>query len=79
MKANKLPNEYWEEEVACLVYNLSIYPTKSVKEKIHLEAWSGVNTCVSHLRVFGCVAYAHVLEELRKKVDVRSEIGIFVG
>ena len=35
--------------------------------------------CVSQLRVVGCVAYAHVLERMRKKLDDRSEKNIFVG
>ena len=34
---------------------------------------------VSHLKVFGCVAYAHVLDELRKKLDKKGHKCIFVG
>lgn len=31
------------------------------------------------MRVFGCVAYAHVLDELRKKLDNKGYKCIFVG
>ena len=31
------------------------------------DTWVGMNHDASHLKVFGCVAYAHVLDELRKK------------
>ena len=31
------------------------------------------------MRVFGCVAYAHVPDELRKKLDNKGEKCIFVG
>jgi pectate lyase len=31
------------------------------------------------LRIFGCVAYAHVPEDMRKKLDERSEKCVFVG
>lgn len=34
---------------------------------------------VAHFRVFGCVAYAHVPKELRRKLDDRSEKFIFLG
>jgi hypothetical protein len=34
---------------------------------------------MSHFRIFGCVAFTHIPEELRKKLDNRSEKSIFVG
>jgi hypothetical protein len=34
---------------------------------------------VSHFRIFGCVAFVHVPTEMRRKLDDRSEICIFVG
>ena len=37
--------------------------------KILEESWSGNKSNISHLKVFGCVAYAHVPNELRKKMD----------
>ena len=33
---------------------------------------------VSHLKFFGCVAYAHVLDELRRKLDKKGQKCIFV-
>lgn len=33
---------------------------------------------VSHLRIFGCVAFAHVPKELRKNLDDKNEKCIFV-
>ena len=38
-----------------------------------------MNHSVSHLNFFGCVAYAHVLDELRKKFDNKGQKCIFVG
>jgi hypothetical protein len=34
---------------------------------------------VSHLRVFGCVAYVRVPDAQRKKLDPMSLKGVFVG
>ena len=37
--------------------------------RIPEEAWSGKKQLFTHMRVFGCVAYAHVLDQLRNKLD----------
>ncbi|KAF8369604.1 hypothetical protein HHK36_032373 [Tetracentron sinense] len=54
-------------------------PTKSVKNKTPQEAWSGYKPSVSHLKIFGCIAYAQVPEAKRKKLDDRGEKCIFIG
>ncbi|KAF8378886.1 hypothetical protein HHK36_030235 [Tetracentron sinense] len=54
-------------------------PTKSVKNKTPQEAWSGYKPSVSHLKIFGYIAYAQVPEAKRKKLDDRSEKCIFIG
>ena len=38
-----------------------------------------MNHSVSHLKVFGCVAYAHIPDELRRKLDKKGQKCIFVG
>jgi hypothetical protein len=43
-----------------------------VKDATPEEAWSGIKPSVSHFRVFGCLAYVHVPETQRKKLDSRS-------
>ena len=43
------------------------------------DTWVGMNHDVSHLIFFGCVAYAHVLDELRKKLDKKGHKCIFFG
>ena len=53
--------------------------TKSVKNKVPQESWIGMNHSVSHLNFFHCVAYAHVIDELRKKLDNKVQKCIFVG
>eukprot|EP00253_Pinus_taeda_P008560 PITA_08560 len=79
LKEKHLPNDYWAEVVACATYILNRCPTKSVQNIVPEEAWSGRNHSVTHMRVFGCVGYAHVPDELRKKFDSNGEECIFVG
>jgi hypothetical protein len=50
-----------------------------VKNKVPQEAWTCMKHNVAHLKVFGCVAYAHVPDELRKKLDNKGHKCIFVG
>ena len=38
-----------------------------------------MNHSVSHSNIFGCVAYAHVPDELRMKLDKKGPKFIFVG
>ena len=79
LKAKHLPYEYWAEAVTCAVYILKRCPTKAVMNRIPEEAWSGQKQTVTHMRVFGCVAYAHVPDQLRKKLDSKGEKCVFIG
>ena len=79
LHCKKLPKSYWAEAVACAVYLLNRCPVKSVRDKTPEEAWSGQKPNLSHLKVFSCVAYAHVPDQLRKKLDDKAEKCIFVG
>eukprot|EP01018_Ginkgo_biloba_P027384 Gb_35302 [translate_table: standard] len=79
IKAKGLSNEYWAEAVGTAIYLLNRSPTKSVRDKSPQEAWSNEKPNVEHLRVFGCVAYAHVPKQKRTKWDDRGEKCIFIG
>ena len=79
LKARHLSNEYWAEAVACAIYVINRSPTKSVMNRVPEEEWSGMFCSVSHFRVFGCVAYAHVPKQIRGKLDDKSEKCIFTG
>jgi hypothetical protein len=72
-------NTFWVEAIAYSVYLLNRSPTTSLKMKVPQEAWSGTKLNVAHLRTFGCIAYAHMPSELRKKLDDISDKCIFIG
>jgi len=69
LKAKQMSKEFWAEPVATAVYILNRCPTKSVQDKTPKEAWSRRRPSIRHLRVFGCIAYAHVPDQIRKKLD----------
>ena len=73
MTPKHFPNEYWAEAVAIDIYIMNQCPTKSVKNKVPQEAQTCMNHIVFHLNFFGCVTYAHVPDELRKKLDKKGQ------
>ena len=55
-------------------------PTTALKEReTPYERWYGRKPDVSHFRVFGCMAYAHVPDCERRKLDTKSKKMRFVG
>eukprot|EP00253_Pinus_taeda_P033607 PITA_33607 len=79
LKAKHLPNDYWAEAVNCAAYILNRCPTKAVMNRVLEEAWSGRKQGVTHMKVFGCVAYAHIPDQLRRKLDNKGEKCLFIG
>ena len=43
------------------------------------EAWSGRKPTIDHFKIFGCIAYAHIPDEKRKKHDDKGEKCVFLG
>ena len=75
-----LPKSFWAEAIATAAYIRNRMPTAAIREnKTPYEKWYGRKPDVSNLRVFGCMAYAHIPESQRKKLDKKSEKLRFVG
>ncbi|RZB58177.1 putative magnesium transporter NIPA9 isoform A [Glycine soja] len=43
------------------------------------EAWSGRKPYVNHFKKFGCIAFAHVPDQKRKKPDDKAKKYVFIG
>ncbi|KAJ8649535.1 hypothetical protein MRB53_002558 [Persea americana] len=43
------------------------------------EAWSGHKPAVDHFRIFGCIAFAHIPDQKRSKLDDKFMKCIFLG
>ncbi|KAM0029839.1 putative RNA-directed DNA polymerase [Helianthus debilis subsp. tardiflorus] len=79
LQAKRLSNRFWGEAVSTAVYLTSLSPTTAISGKTPYEMWYGEKPSVSHLKVFGCIAYALVPSQVRKKLDAKSKKCIFVG
>uniref|UniRef100_A0A151UEN4 Retrovirus-related Pol polyprotein from transposon TNT 1-94 n=1 Tax=Cajanus cajan TaxID=3821 RepID=A0A151UEN4_CAJCA len=79
LKAKQMPREFSTEASIITIYILNRCPTKSIHDKTLEEAWSGRRPLIKHLKIFGCIAYAHVPDQLRKKSDDKGERYVFIG
>lgn len=53
--------------------------TLAVKDMTPEEAWSEKKPTVDHFRIFGCIAYSHIPDQKRKKLDDKGMKCIFLG
>jgi IS30 family transposase len=75
----KVPNFLWEEVVCTINYIQNQSPTRVVKLKTLEEVFTGVKPNLSHLRIFGCVAYCHIPTEKRNKLEPKTIATLFIG
>lgn len=74
-----VPKNLWPEAVKTAVEVLNRMITKKSGSKTPYEIWTGKKADIRKLHVFGSVAYAHVPESQRKKLDKKSRKVLFVG
>jgi len=60
-------------------YTLNRCPKRDVLDLTPEEARSRYKPDVAHMRLFGCIAYAHVPKEKWKKLNDKSIKCIFIG
>jgi hypothetical protein len=78
LKQRGMSAVFWGEAVVTAVYILNRSPTKALNGMTPYEAWHGRKPAVSHLRVFGCLAFTKELGHIGK-LDNRSTPGVFIG
>jgi hypothetical protein len=78
LKQRGMFDVFWGEAVVTAVYILNRSPTKALNGRTSYEAWHGREPVVSHLRVFGCLAFGKELDHIGK-LDDRSTPGVFIG
>ena len=78
LKEKELPLELWGEAGSTCVYVLNKSSTKGVKGKTPYEKWNKRKPSVSHLRIFGSVAFVKATGRLSKLED-RSKCMLFMG
>ena len=67
-----LSNGFWIYAVKARLHTYNVTPIKRADYKTPTELWSGIKRNISHLRVFGCQAWVHILKKRRSKLEPKS-------
>ncbi|GFX65310.1 retrovirus-related Pol polyprotein from transposon TNT 1-94 [Trichonephila clavipes] len=78
LKSSEVPHKFWGEALLCFTYAWNRICHKD-SNKTPFEKYSGRKSSVLHLIPFGCLAYAGVPKQIRKKFDMRAKTGIMMG
>ena len=73
-----LSKKFWVECLAALVHVLNVCPTSALVGKTPYEVWNRRKPDISHLRVWGCLAYVHEKDK-HAKLGSHMEKCIFIG
>ena len=68
----RLGNEFWVEAVGIICYLVNQSTTSTLDDKNPHELWTGKNTSLTHLKVFGYEAYVHVPKKNRSNLDKKA-------
>eukprot|EP00253_Pinus_taeda_P013492 PITA_13492 len=79
LQSKGLSLSFWAEAIKCANYIINRTPTKVLKNITPEEAWSSIKPDVSHFRIFGSEAWAHIPDENHKALEPKSEKCTFVG
>jgi transposase InsO family protein len=79
LKHAGMPNSFWADAVKVAVYLKNRLPTRALPDNTPFELWHGSKPDISHLRIFGSLAYAWTAPATRKKLDDRAKKAILIG
>ncbi len=79
LNEKNLPNYFWAKAITIVVYIMNRTPMVVVHGMTPKEKFVGKKPNVSHLKVFGCIAYVHVSDDKRPKIDPKAKKCIFIG
>lgn len=69
----------WIEAVATTAYLRNRVPNRGRTDATPYEQWFGEKPDLSHLRIFGSIAYTRIPDHLRRKLDPKAKAQRFVG
>ncbi|MCO5599410.1 hypothetical protein L7F22_053513 [Adiantum nelumboides] len=79
MSEKNMPPCYWDKIASTAVYTMKRTPNAAVHDMTLEEKFTGKKPDVSHFKVFGCIAYMHVPDEFRTKLDPKAEKCVLIG
>ena len=74
-----LAKRFWEDCLAALVHVWNHCPSFAVPNATPYQLWHSMVPDVSHIRVWGCVAYVHIQKDKQSSLGPHMEKCIFIG
>jgi hypothetical protein len=74
-----MPSKLWAEAVSTAVYIKNRLPSRALPNSTRFERWTQKKYDISHLRNFGCQAFAFIHGDLRKKFDNHAYKCVLLG
>ena len=74
----KLSKTFWVEALMTTTYVINRSPSTPLDGDIPQRVWTGKDMSYRHLRVFDCLAYVHVTNDKRGKLDPKTQPCIFL-
>jgi len=72
----RLSKSFWGEALSTITYVIKRSPSVAIGFKTPYEMWIGHKPNIDHIKVFGCIAYAH---SKQGKLDPRAIGCLFIG
>ena len=79
MNEKNMSQYFWAEAVFPVVYIMNKTPSIVVHDVTPEKRFPSTKPDLSHLKVFDCIAYVHVSDERRTKLDPKAEKCVFIG
>lgn len=74
-----LSKDFWAEAVKYAVDVINVLPNAANRENCPDEIWFGLKPNLKKFKVFGCKAYAHIPDQRRTQLEMKSTKCIFIG
>ena len=78
LKKSGLAMAFWGEALAVLIHVWNRCPTAALDNAMPYELWNGCKPDVSHLQVWGCIAYVHVQKDKCPALHPHYEKCVFI-
>lgn len=75
----KLPPSFWAEATSIAAYVRNRMTQSNLESGVPEGIWNNNVSSVRHLKAYGCLAYAHLPSQGRKKLDHRARACVLVG
>ena len=79
LATSKMQHRFWEDAMATSCYLQNRTPHCALQGAIPFTLWYGQSPDVSHLKVFGAVAYTYYIQSKTRDEEVENKLDIGIN